>query len=286
MELTLPVLLSGAGTAIGILVFVLSFRGRPISESRSADVGRVTRALVPSVVIGFLVLLLTHWPAAAVLAALAVAATPSVLGKTSSSVKTGRIEAIAVWTELLRDTLGAAAGLGEAIMATAPLSPSAIRPQVSRLADRLAGGVPMSVGLRSFADELDDPSGDMVACTLLISAAARTQKLGEVLSALAESIREEVAMRLRVETSRVAARSSVRTIVVFSVLFIVALMVLARSYLMPLGTPVGQVVLVGVGLCYACGIVLMLRLVRPVREQRILAAHRQAHDYYDGVTEP
>jgi tight adherence protein B len=276
MALNIRVILSAVGLVLGLVGLAVSLLPR-----RSADIEvgyfdyrKTVRVFLPSFAAGLIALSVTRWPVAALFAALAVGATPTVLGKTSSSIRTGRIEALAVWTELLRDTLGASSGLGEAIMATAPVAPIAIRPEVSKLADRLVGGVPMTDGLRSFADELDDPSGDMVASALLISAGARTQRLGDVLTALANSIREEVAMRLRVETSRVAARSSVRTIVVFSVLFVAVLMVVARSYLAPLGTPVGQAVLATVGICYGSGIALMLHLVRPVRDERILGTHR------------
>jgi hypothetical protein len=57
---------------------------------------------------------------------------------------------------------------------------------------------------------------------------------------------------------------------VFSVLFAVVLVVTARSYLEPLGTPTGEVVLLAVGVCYATGIALMLRLVRPPVQPRLL----------------
>jgi tight adherence protein B len=154
-------------------------------------IGRV----LPAAGVGILTLVLTRWPVAGLLAAIAVGFAPSVLGRTSSSVATGRIEAVATWTELLRDTLAASAGLGEAIMATAPVAPGAIREQVVRLADRLTSGVAMSEALRVFAVEVDDSSCDMVACALLLAASARTQKLTDLLGALSESIREEDAMR-------------------------------------------------------------------------------------------
>jgi len=221
-------------------------------------------------VIGVLVLLLTRWPVAGVLAGAAVAFAPGVVRRTAATRATERVEAIAVWTELLRDTLSASAGLGEAIMATSSVAPPGIRLEVLRLADRLASAMPMRVALRSFAAEVDDSSCDMVACALLLAATSRVQRLADLLGALAESIREEVAMRLRVEASRASARSSVRTVVVFSLLFVVVLMVLARSYLAPFGTPAGQLVLAGVGACYAAGVALMVRLVRPPRTPRLL----------------
>lgn len=245
-------------------------RGRRRSTQRSASARHLAWRVVPSLVLGALTILLTRWPVAGFLAAIAVGFAPSIARRTATTKVTTRIEAIAVWTELLRDTLSASAGLGEAIVATSSVAPAAIKEPVLRLSDRLASAVPMPAALRSFAAEIDDPCCDMVACALLLAATSRAQRLADLLGALAESIRDEVAMRLRVEASRASARSSVRTVVLFSLLFIVALAVLARSYLAPFGSPLGQLVLAGVGACYAAGVALMLRLVRPMPSVRLL----------------
>jgi tight adherence protein B len=284
MALTSIVLASAIGAGLGIVGLVYAFVGTPrsglsVSRSSTSLSGRgLAQSAVPAVGLGLLVLILTRWPVASILAAVAVGFAPSVFRRTSADLVTERIEAVAVWTELLRDTLAAAAGLGEAIIATAPVAPPSIRDKVLRLADRLASGVNMTEALRAFASEVSDPSCDMVACALLLAASARAQKLADLLSALSESIREEVAMRLRVEASRASSRSSVRTVIVFSLMFVVALMVVARSYLSPLGTPVGQVVLAAVGACYAGGIAIMVRLVRPADHFRLLSTSELGQD--------
>jgi Flp pilus assembly protein TadB len=142
------------------------------------------------------------------------------------------------------------------------------------LATRLTNGQSLEAGLRSFAHELDEPAAEFVVCALLLAATSRAQKLVEVLSSLTESIREDVSMRLRVDAGRASARSSVRTVVLFSVAFVCALSILAHTYLLPFGTTVGQLVLAMVGLFYAAGLTLMVRLVRPVTEIRLLAEER------------
>jgi tight adherence protein B len=77
-------------------------------------------------------------------------------------------------------------------------------------------------------------------------------------------------MRLRIETSRASARSGVRSVIVFSLGFVVLLLVIARTYLAPFGTGLGQVVLLLVGVLYAAGIYAMVRLVRPPAAVRLL----------------
>ena len=214
---------------------------------------------------------LTRWPVAAGLAGVAAAGLPALLRSVSGRSGTERIEAVAAWTEMLRDTLAAAAGLGQAIVATADMAPSAIRPSVTRLADRLSSGMPMETALRAFAAEMGDASADLVVCALLVASSVQSQRLAELLGALADSCRDEVALRLRVEASRASARSSVRTVVLVSLAFAVLLFVFAHSYLSPFGTSTGQLVLGAVGSCYAAGIVLMVRMVRPRPAIRLLS---------------
>jgi Flp pilus assembly protein TadB len=181
---------------------------------------------------------------------------------------------VAGWTELVRDALSASAGLAQALMTTAGSAPAPIRPEVSAIATRLANGVSLESSLRSFASEVDDAAADFVVCALLLAASSRAQRLTEVLGALVDTIRDNVAMQLRVDASRSTARSSIRTIVLFSIAFVVLLLVVAHAYLAPFGSAQGQLVLTAVGLLYAVGLGLMVRLSRPVHQPRLFDAAR------------
>jgi Flp pilus assembly protein TadB len=152
--------------------------------------------------------------------------------------------------------------LAQAVVATAGVAPEAIRLPTGHLADRIMSGVPMDEALRAFAAEIDDPSAEEVVYALRLAAASRAQRLTDLLGALADSTRDVVAMRLRVEASRASARSGVRMVICFSLGFVALLTIVARSYLAPFGSISGQIVLVLVGLLYAVGLTLMLRLVR------------------------
>jgi hypothetical protein len=68
-----------------------------------------------------------------------------------------RVEALATWTEQLRDVLMAGDQPIGAIQATVATCPEPVRPQVRALASRL-GRQPEQVVLRQFADDLDDPT--------------------------------------------------------------------------------------------------------------------------------
>ena len=103
-----------------------------------------------------------------------------------------------------------------------------------------------------------------------MAVSARAQRLGDLLAALADSTREDVALRLRIETSRASVRSGVRIVLVFSVAFAVILALLAHAYLLPFGTARGQAVLALVGILYAGGLTLMVSLARPPAPVRLL----------------
>jgi Flp pilus assembly protein TadB len=203
---------------------------------------------------------------------MAVYGVPRLLRQTSAAASITTLEAIATWTEMIHGTLAASAGLGQAIIATAELSPAPIRGATEQLAAQIRSGVEPRVALLRFADEVADPCADRVVCSLLLAFSSRAQRLGELLSALSESTREEVSLRLRVETSRASVRSGVRTVVVFSVAFAALLALFARSYLAPFGTASGQLVLLAVGGLYAAGLILMVALARPPRAIRLLGS--------------
>lgn len=281
--MTTIVIICSVGTGIGLVCLVGAFRGRPpkragriaatsdmsILRSRNQDqhpsadspqglVAKLVLSLMSALVVGAI----THWPIAAILAALATMTLPSAFRATSSQDVTRRAEAVAVWTELLRDALTGSAGLAEAIVTTAGVAPEAIRVPAAHLADRIMSGVTMDAALRLFASEIDDPSADEVVSALRLVATSRAQRLVDLLSSLADSTRDVVAMRLRVEASRSSARSGVRMVMCFSVGFLALLTVVARSYLAPFGSIDGQLILAVVGACYAAGLALMVRLVR------------------------
>jgi tight adherence protein B len=286
----LGVLASGVAFAMG-MVGLVSFVGRRELDGKDDGDGSggqvvarakpqassLLRARLPRLalagIVGLLSGLATGWLVAVPIGALAALGLPALFGRTSGSVTVEKIEAVATWTEMLQGTLAASAGLSQAIVATASLSPSPIRDETRRLAALLEAGAQPREALLRFAEEVADPSTDRVVCALLLSYQSRGQRLGELLAALAESTRDEVALRLRIETSRASVRTSVRTVLVFSVAFAVALVVLAHSYLAPFGTPTGQLVLLVVGLLYAIGLSMMVTLARPPAPVRLLGRH-------------
>ena len=275
--MSVSVLLSAVCFALGVMGIVLSLAGTATirtptaSSTRRTGVSRVNlRSTVIACCVGAGASFATGWPAAFPIAAVGAYGLPKLFGQTSASVSVAKIEAIAGWTEMLQGTLAASSGLTQAILATAALTAAPIRHATMTLSSRLAAGMDPREALFLFGDELGDPCADRVICSLLLAMSSRAQRLGDLLASLADSTRDEVALRLRIETSRASVRSGVRTVLVFSIAFAAAVAIVARAYLAPFGTATGQIVLLAVGALYACGLTLMVSLSRPPAPVRLL----------------
>jgi Flp pilus assembly protein TadB len=268
--------LLGCGVGLGVVLALIGWRGTEVRRSAQPLSSRLPARRILAALAGMvLTWLVTGWPIAGVLVAAAVFGLPALYGATAARAVVAEVEAVAAWTEMLRDVLAASAGLGQAITVTAPLAPLPIRNEVEVLSARLAARVPLSDALRALATDLRDPSADLVIAALVMAAEARGQRLAELLSALADAAREEVSMRLRIETSRAQVRASVRAIAGFSLAFAALVAILARSYLAPFGTALGQVVLAMVGLLYAGGLALLVHMARPRPAPRLLIAEAE-----------
>lgn len=259
--LAIALLGAGAPSELHFSASVLS----PLSKARS----RLGPYHIAALAVGVVALVATRWPMAL---PLGTAATLGMKGlrKGDSRSAVENLEAIATWSEMLRDTLAGASGLSQALIATAAIAPAPIRPAVSSLAGRLTAGVPLEDALRALADEIADPASDMVVAALLMASRERAQKLGDLLGALALSVREEVSMRLRIEASRASSRTAIRMITGFSLALFLLMALFARSYLSPYSTALGQLVLGFIGLLFALGLWMMATMVRPKSLPRLV----------------
>ena len=262
----LLIVLAGALAGGGALLLVNSLtRQEPAPHvSQSTILPRIAKlgARVPFAVgAGFLLLLLTRWPVLAIAGGLLVFFGPALFGGAASEKQAiAKLEGLAAWTESLRDTIAGAVGLEQAIPATAYAASPSIAPQLMTLADRLRVRTPLPIALQRFADELDDPSADLIVAALMLNARLRGPGLRDVLTSLAGSAREELEMRRRVGSGRASTRRSVQIVVGITVVFVLGLVLFNRDYVEPYSSPLGQVVLLVVLLFFAAGFMWMRRL--------------------------
>lgn len=265
--------LCGAIFGFGVFVAALGVRGqlprrreRTRSLVRRVDVlsRRAMFAILGVVAVGAL----TRWPVGAALAGVFGFSAPSVFGGASARKRAiARTEAIAAWAEMLRDTMAGAAGIEQAIVATASVAPDPIRLEVRDLAASLQRER-LPVALRTFARDLADPTGDLVVAALVLASEKQARRLGDLLGALAASARQQATLRLRVDAGRARTRTASRVITVFTLGFALGLVALNRGYLTPYDSVEGQLILLIVGLCFAGAfwwLAVMGRLAEPER---------------------
>ncbi|MGH9169605.1 MAG: type II secretion system F family protein [Acidimicrobiales bacterium] len=287
-SLGLALALVGGCAGFGLLLVVIGRRpasgrgaggrqaglGRAGSETRDRDPRR-RLVLLAAGLTGLVALVVTRWPMSFPLGVLAVVGSQG-LGRNNSKRAIERLEAIAAWTEMLRDTLAGASGLTQALVASAPISPRPVRQQMVALAARLDAGIDMRSALVELAGELASPAADNVVACLVMASSERAQRLSDLLGALADATREEVAMRLQIEASRASARTAVKMITGFSFALLALMAVFSRSYLSPYDSAGGQLALGVVGCIYGLGLWLMSAMARPKAAPRLAIAREPA----------
>jgi Flp pilus assembly protein TadB len=262
--------------ALGIVMAVAGLRGwgSPVAGPGRGAVrlhrGRWIRWAVAAGV-GAVAWLLTGWPALAVGAAGAVIGLPAIAGAGSrAEAQIDRVEAVEEWARRVADVVAIGVGLEQALLTAARTAPAAISGEAATLAARIAARTPTEQALRRFADELADPTADLVVAALILAARRRGPGVAVALTAIAESVGEEVAARRRVEADRAKPRATARAVTAITVL-IIGVGLLNRGYTDPYGTAVGQVVLIGTLGFFAAALWWMHSMTTTTAPARILA---------------
>lgn len=268
--------LLGLGLGAGVLVLLRAWRtpdtpAKPpqARKSRRAHAGRWAAASAAG---GLLAAVLTGWIVGGLLAALAVWWLPRMLGADGTRERTARIEGIAGWTEMLRDTLAAAAGLEQTIVATAPTAPEAVQPQVLDLAARLESGERLPNALRQLAQDLGDPTADLVIAALVLASGHEARRTSPLLGELAATARAQVEMHQRIDANRARTRTTTRVVVGTTLFFSGGLIVLNPAFLSPYDTATGQLVLLMIGGLFSAGFAWLHRMAHFDAPERFFTA--------------
>jgi Flp pilus assembly protein TadB len=271
--------LAGAIAGSGAFLFVVALRGLPPAASGPGGGGlqRRLRQVVgvrgaAALVAGAAALAVTRWAVAGIGVALLAFSWSGLSGAAGERRALARLEALATWTESLRDTIAGAVGLEQAIPASVRVAAPSLQPALVRLVDRMHTRVPLPDALLRFADDLDDPGADLIIAALVINARLRGPGLRDLLTSLSGSVREELDMRRKVNADRRSTRRSVQIVVAVSVGMALALAMFDHAFLAPYDGLLGQFVLVIVAAIYAAGILWLRRLARFEVPQRLLTA--------------
>ncbi|SOC52840.1 Flp pilus assembly protein TadB [Blastococcus aggregatus] len=272
----LLLVLAGLLVSGGLVVAVAAVRGvGPSTGSlsvRRPRRRRITPLHLGAVATGVLALLITGWPVAALATAGGVVFIPKVLGGGKAAKRMiATSEALADWTRRLADLIssGAAGSTRDALRRSLSSAPEAIAPAVTNLVTRM-GPQGVESALRQFAREVDDPAADKIAMVLILRERNGGPGLAEVLTALAADLDDRSRMVREVEAERAKPRANMRTIVVVTLVLVVAMTLFSRTFLSGYSTPLGQVALLLDVVLFGTALRWMRRLSDPPRPPRVL----------------
>ncbi|MBK7822057.1 MAG: type II secretion system F family protein [Tessaracoccus sp.] len=264
--MTLIASLAGALLVAGILALIYALIPQPVAPPRPKTKRPTLRSTdktlaLAGVAVGGLLALLTGWLVAIILVpAITVMGYRAWSGRRHNRVQ--RLSALSDFSRGLAGVLTAGRGLEQAIVHAARSAPTALAPEIGRLAARVRANWPTGKALRRFADELDDATGDLFVATLILAAQRRGPGVASAMQALAESIDADVRARRQVETEQQKAKTAARIITIISVVLLIALFT-AGSYVDPYRTPLGQLLLTGFMALFLLALAWMGRIARP-----------------------
>jgi Flp pilus assembly protein TadB len=275
--------LSGALVVAGLLGIVAGLRlvpERPPTPKRPRPVWwasippRRRWAAVVALAIGVVAGAFTGWLVLIVVLPAVVLGLPVLLSTSTEAGRIARLDGIAEWTRNLSGVLIAGQGLEQALMASLRSTPEAIRPQVSTLVARLKARWSTEAALRSFADDLDDATGDLVAAALILGSRKRGPGLAAVLTGLAESTADDVRARRQIEADRAKPRATARWVTILAA-GALAVLALSGQFLAPYATPLGQVVLLVLLGCFAACLVWMRKMAASPPPARYVTSRQE-----------
>lgn len=271
---SLLALIAGAGLVVlafrprtegtGVLSWLRRLDPRPVIAQRR----KLSATVAAAVVVG----LASGWPVGGAAAGLAVWFVPVLIGSDPSEAeRVARIQAVAVWAEMLRDALSSAAGLEQAVLASTTVAPEAIAGPLAVLGSGLRARRPFGDAMDALAEQLADPTADQVIASLKYAHRHQAKDLAELLGELAGAARAQVELAVRVHAERSKHRTAQRTVTVMFIGMAVGLAVAFPKFLEPYDTLAGQLVLAVVVGMFAGALAWMRLIVRPKAAVRLLA---------------
>lgn len=244
-------ILAACGAGIGLGVVLASMPAGP--ASRRSTLRLSARRVLPAVGCAILAYVVTAWPVAVPIALAGGWCLPGLLGPDRAHQRQlAAIDALGVFTESLRDTLAAAAGLNQALSAVCRLAPEPLQPAADQLAETLdARTTTTRHALQVFADQIDDPTCDLIALALASACEHPTRDLAGLLGSLADTAREQAAMRTRTAVAQARTRTATRMITATALGLAALLLLIDRAYLTPYATTTGQIVLAWIAVLFA-----------------------------------
>jgi tight adherence protein B len=184
------------------------------------------------------------------------------------------LEVLDRWIRGLAATLPTGRSISDAIRLSVRSAPVMLTGPLTLLVARLDERWTTPEALRAMADELDSPDADAVLAALALAAERGGTGATATLHALADSIQDRLRAQREIETERAKPRIVVRQVTIVTVAALALALVFAREFFAPYGTPSGQAILLSLLTLYVGSLVMLRRMTRPRRRDRILRGLR------------
>lgn len=277
-----------AGGLVGLVYALIPTPEKPFEATRPPRTSLIHRAraafvrlprrtrifLITGVAAGLIAWLITGWPLLVLVGPVITVGVPALLSNQAQTARIARLEALQDWTRSLAGSLAIGKGLEDALKLSAWTAPGPIAPQIQTLAARLESRWEPRSALMALADDLDDPTADMVAQSLATALELRGP-VATVLDDLADDVADQVRARREVEASRATYRATATWLTVITV-GVVVVMLLNGTYAAPYRTLLGQLVFLTLASLFALTLFWFNRLSNGSRPTRLFTPSRPA----------
>ena len=192
-------------------------RGARVQHTPNRLAASEHRTLIIGAAVGLVVVIVARNLVFGVIVGAGVVLWPMVVGGGKAErAALAKLEALAHWTEALRDLAQKGSGLESVIPRTVDTASDVLVGPLRLMSRRLSVKVPLPEALSLFADEVDDASADTVVAALALSARQRRGRLSDVLSTLSEALRDELEQRTKVMRERNVIRREAAQVAVLT----------------------------------------------------------------------
>jgi tight adherence protein B len=230
--------------------------------------------LLLSVIIGFVIAMLTGWLILIMVLPLLALGLPYLLILPKPR-DVRLLEALDRWVRSLAATLATGKSITDAIRISRRTAPPLLADEINLLVTRLNNRSETRDALMRFADAIDSPDADGVVAALILASSRGANGASVTLQALADSIQAQLRGRRVIEVERSKPYVVVRQVTVISLSTLVLVFLLSPDFFAPYRTPLGQTLLSVLLIIYLASLLLMRRKAhQPDRPRILVGEHR------------
>lgn len=265
----------GALALGGVVALAYGLSTAPPTRSTgfSTGVGKVDkktwRLVVLGVGLGIVAFALTGWLVLLLAVPVLVVGVASLLGDPANP-ELAMLEALDRWVRTMAATLPTGQSVVEALRVSRRQAPPLLARPLDLAVRRLDERWTSREALLALADDLASPDADAVIAALVLAAERGGTGATATLAGLADSLGERLRAAREIEAEQAKPRIVVRQVTVITLVVLTLALVMGRGFFAPYGTPMGQVVLACLLAAYLGSLLMMRRLTRPRRRERIL----------------